>query len=187
MRVAGEGVVALETSGGEVTSSAVVISAGIASRALLKPLGIRLPLYPLKGYSLTYDAVEALGAPKASVTDFHHKVVCARLGTRLRIAGLADMDGCNRAIRPARIKLLKAQAQALVPGITRHDSAHEWTGLRPATPDGIPLTGKTKIKGLWLNTGHGALGFTLAPASAVELAEKMLSEESIGSDSIDYD
>lgn len=164
----------LVTDNGEVPSSATVVAAGIGSRSLLKPLGIPLPLYPLKGYSLTYEAAEDLQAPRISVTDFHHKIVCARIGTRLRLAGMADMDGYDHRIRTSRMNLLKAQARALVPDIARCRPPGEWVGLRPATPDSLPLVGRTRVEGLWTNTGQGALGFTLAPASAVALADKML-------------
>lgn len=162
------------TDAGELNGSTVVMAAGIDSRPLLKPLGIQLPLYPLKGYSLTYTAAEALQAPRVSVTDFHHKVVCARIGKRLRLAGIADMDGYNRHVRASRMRLLKMQAQGLVPDLAKCEAPMEWVGLRPATPDSLPLIGQTPVEGLWLNTGQGALGFTLAPASAVQLANKIL-------------
>lgn len=173
LRVASGRRILIGTDTGEVSSSATVVAAGIGSRSLLTPLGIRLPIYPLKGYSLTYDRTEALQAPHISVTDFHHKVVCARIGPRLRLAGIADMDGYDSRIRSSRMAVLKARAETLVPDIARHDAVMEWSGLRPATPDSLPLIGPTPIDGLWLNTGQGALGFTLAPGSAVQLSEEM--------------
>lgn len=176
LRAASHRRIIITTDSGEVSSSATVVAAGIGSRTLLGPLGIRLPIYPLKGYSLTYDGAEALQAPLVSVTDFHHKVVCARIGPRLRLAGIADMDGYNSGIRNSRMAMLKAQAEALVPDIAGHEAAKEWSGLRPATPDSLPLIGRTRIEGLWLNTGQGALGFTLAPGSAVQLSEAMATQ-----------
>lgn len=174
LSVEGQNRLRITTDRGEFMSSATVVAAGINSRALLKPLGIHLPLYPLKGYSLTYAEAGAMEVPRASVTDFHNKIVSARIGTRLRVAGIADLDGYGRRARPSRMHLLKSQARALVPDLARYQSVREWVGLRPATPDSLPLIGETRIKGLWLNTGQGALGFTLGPASAVELSEKMV-------------
>ncbi|HET7307679.1 MAG TPA: FAD-dependent oxidoreductase [Gammaproteobacteria bacterium] len=166
--------VALTTDDGDIDSSAAVVAAGIASRNLLKPLGISLPLYPLKGYSLTYDDIDRSAVPKASVTDYFRKTVCARIGNRLRLAGIADMDGQNLTMRPSRMALLKEQAAALLPVVAARQPTVEWVGLRPATPDGIPVIGSTRVDGLWVNAGQGALGFTLAPASAVEVAKKIV-------------
>lgn len=155
------------------------VAAGLASRTLLAPLGIRLPLYPLKGYSLTLalDAGERLF--DASITDAERKIVYARLGegasARLRIAGIADLDGWQARPRAARVDLLKRQASDFLPDqAQRIAAADAWTGLRPATPDGRPRLGPTAIDGLWLNTGHGALGWTLAPGSAARLAARLI-------------
>lgn len=173
IRADGGRITALQTDEGELPSTAVVVAAGMGSRSLLKPLGIALPVYPLKGYSFTYDAESLAGAPNASVTDFHHKVVVARIGSRLRIAGIADLDGCNRRARDARLRLLKSRAHALTPALAERTPTETWVGLRAATPDSIPRVGETRIEGLWLNTGHGALGFTLAPASATTVADQV--------------
>ncbi len=167
-RVAG-----LRTGEGELASNAVVVAAGMGSHPLLKPLDIALPVYPLKGYSLTYEVEASLDVPGASVTDFHHKVVAARIGSRLRLAGIADLDGYDHHTREARLRLLKRRAYDLIPTLAERTPTETWVGLRAATPDSIPRMGKTRIEGLWLNTGHGALGFTLAPASAMEVADQI--------------
>lgn len=149
----------------------LIVAAGLASRALLAPLGIRLPLYPLKGYSLTMDLDADERVFDASVTDAERKIVYARLGSgedaRLRIAGIADLDGWQARARASRVALLKRQASDFLPDqAERIAAADAWTGLRPATPDGRPRLGPSGIDGLWINAGQGALGWTLAPGSA---------------------
>ncbi|WP_136067251.1 FAD-dependent oxidoreductase [Modicisalibacter radicis] len=152
----------------------LIVAAGLASRRLLATSGIRLPLYPLKGYSLTLPLGVEDPAPEASVTDVAYKVVYARLGQgerrRLRIAGIADLDGWQARPRDSRVALLKRRAREFLPALAeRIDAAEAWTGLRPATPDGRPRLGPTGIEGLWVNAGQGALGWTLAPGSALAL------------------
>lgn len=145
----------------------LLVAAGLDSRALLAPLDIQLPLYPLKGYSLTMNLTEDDSVFDASVTDASRKVVFARLGHRLRIAGMADLDGWQARPRASRINLLKRQAAEFLPALAeRVQAANAWTGLRPATPDGRPRLGPTGIDGLWINAGHGALGWTLSMGSA---------------------
>lgn len=166
-------VTGLLTDDGELAADAVVVAAGVGSGALVEPLGIDLPIYPLKGYSLTYEPPAAASVPTRSVTDFHRKVVVAPIGARLRFAGLADLDGYNRRARKTRLRLLRRWAHELVPALADLSPGATWVGLRAATPDSIPLMGRTRVNGLWLNTGQGALGFTLAPASAMAVAEEM--------------
>ncbi|MEA3252011.1 MAG: D-amino acid dehydrogenase [Pseudomonadota bacterium] len=152
----------------------LIVAAGLASRRLLAEVGIQIPLYPLKGYSLTLPLDAGDAAPEASVTDGAHKMVYARLGQgeqrRLRIAGIADLDGWQAQPRASRIELLKRRAQDFLPALAgRIAAAEPWTGLRPATPDGRPRLGPTGVDGLWINAGQGALGWTLAPGSALAL------------------
>jgi len=132
---------------------------------LLGTLGIRVPLYPLKGYSLTAPIRARTIAPHISITDYEHKIVYARLGDRLRIAGMADIDGRRADLNPRRVAALRAAAAAMFPGAADFDRAIAWCGLRPATPKGLPIIDRTPFDNLWLNIGHGALGFTLALAS----------------------
>ncbi|MDR5774045.1 MULTISPECIES: D-amino acid dehydrogenase [unclassified Caballeronia] len=151
----------------------VVVASGCDSAALLRTIGVRVPVYPLKGYSLTLDAVAGKAAPATSVTDFDRKVVYARLGDRLRVAGMADIVGHSSAIDATRLATLRREAQAVFPQAGDYDAAAAWAGLRPATPRGTPIIGGSKYRNLWLNVGHGALGFTLAMGSAHVLAQRM--------------
>lgn len=158
----------------QAVDETLIVAAGLASRRLLADTGIRLPLYPLKGYSLTLPLGADDAALEASVTDVAHKMVYARLGQgercRLRIAGIADLDGWQAQPRASRVDLLKRRARAFLPALAeRIADAEPWTGLRPTTPDGRPRLGPTGIDGLWVNAGQGALGWTLAPGSALAL------------------
>nr|WP_297458304.1 FAD-dependent oxidoreductase [uncultured Halomonas sp.] len=160
----------------------LIVAAGLASRALLAPLGVRLPLYPLKGYSLTVN-LDANERPfETSVTDAERKIVYAGMkgatqdgsNNRLRIAGIADLDGWQANPRASRVALLKRQASEFLPELApRIQAAEAWTGLRPATPNGRPRLGPTGIVGLWVNAGQGALGWTLAPGSALAIARAL--------------
>lgn len=159
--------VSVQTDNAERLSAAhIVVALGCDSTALLKPLGIAVPVSPLKGYSLTLPIQSAADAPVVSITDYERKVVYARLGERLRVAGMADMVGLDRHIDTARIETLKQEARNLFPDAGNYDLATLWTGLRPATPKGKPIIDGTRYGNLWLNIGQGALGFTLAPGSA---------------------
>jgi D-amino-acid dehydrogenase len=159
------------SGGAPLASDHVVVASGAAATGLLKAVGIRVPVYPLKGYSLTFDLQPGADAPRISVTDFTRKVVYARLGKRLRVAGIADLDGYSLEPDPKRVAVLRAEAVAIYPDIVRYSPCSEWIGLRPATPRGTPIIGPTRYRNLWLNVGHGALGFTLAAGSAALLAQ----------------
>jgi D-amino-acid dehydrogenase len=159
------------SEGAPLMADHVVVASGAAASHLLKPVDIRVPVYPLKGYSLTFDLQADMAAPRISITDFSRKVVYARLGERLRVAGIADIDGYSRAPDPGRLAMLRAEAAALYPEVVRTCPASEWSGLRPATPRGTPIIGPTRYRNLWLNVGHGALGFTLATGSAALLTQ----------------
>jgi D-amino-acid dehydrogenase len=163
------------SGGAPLASDHVVVASGAAAARLLKPVCIRVPVYPLKGYSLTFDLQPQTAAPHVSITDFSRKVVYARLGKRLRIAGIADLDGYSLEPDPTRLATLKAEAAAMYPDIVRSCPGSEWIGLRPATPRGTPIVGPTRYRNLWLNVGHGALGFTLAMGSAALLAQWLAS------------
>ncbi|MBW4653837.1 MAG: D-amino acid dehydrogenase [Kaiparowitsia implicata GSE-PSE-MK54-09C] len=154
----------------EMAVDHLVIAAGIGSVALLRPLGLRLPLYPLKGYSLTLPLSDGVAVPETNVTDYDNKVVYARLGDRLRVAAMVDIGGWDANPDAGRIAALKALAQASFPDVGDYASAMTWAGMRPATPAGTPLLGASGIDNLWLNVGHGSLGFTLACGSAEVLA-----------------
>ncbi|MFM0239825.1 D-amino acid dehydrogenase [Paraburkholderia phytofirmans] len=159
-------VVAAQTSEGDIIADDYIVALGNGSPNLLHPLGINLTMYPLKGYSLTVPVNLGNVAPKVSVTDLHHKIVYARLGDQLRIAGMVDMTPAGSKEDSARIRLLQSQAQATMPNAGDFSATQIWTGSRPTTPDSKPLLGATRFPNLWLNTGQGSLGFTLAAASA---------------------
>jgi D-amino-acid dehydrogenase len=144
----------------------LVIAAGAASGALLQPLGIELPVYPLKGYSLTLPLSSHAGIPETNVTDYDNKVVYARLGDQLRVAAMVDIGGWDANVDRGRISMLQRLASETFPAAGDYRSASQWAGLRPATPEGTPLLGATALDNLWLNVGHGSLGFTLACGSA---------------------
>ncbi|PXW28448.1 D-amino acid dehydrogenase [Paraburkholderia caballeronis] len=172
LNVSADGHVFALHDGAPLDADHLVVASGAACASLLKPLGIHVPVYPLKGYSLTFDLQPGVRAPHVSVTDFGRKVVYARLGSRLRVAGIADLEGDSLAPDPRRIATLRAETAALFPDVGS-GAAVEWTGLRPATPRGTPIVGPTRFRNLWLNVGHGALGFTLAMGAAALLAERL--------------
>ncbi|MEQ1518717.1 MAG: D-amino acid dehydrogenase [Usitatibacteraceae bacterium] len=157
---------AVRTSAGDVEADAFVMAMGAANAAQAKKLGFYLPIYPLKGYSLTLDTSAATGhvsAPHISVTDSAYKVVYALLGRELRIAGMADIAGYNTMLEKARVSLLINQAKAVFPDAGDYSAdLKPWCGLRPATPKGTPVLGASPITNLFLNAGHGALGWTLS-------------------------
>lgn len=163
--------ISVHANGRAIEADQVVLCAGTASADLLKPLGIRIPLYPLKGYSLTGRIRGRDTAPRVSVTDFDRKVVYARLGDRLRIAGMADITGSDARPDPVRIESLRAEAARAFPEAVDYDRADAWCGLRPATPTSTPIIGTAGFSNLWLNLGQGALGFTLALASGLLISE----------------
>ncbi|WP_248742274.1 MULTISPECIES: D-amino acid dehydrogenase [unclassified Pseudomonas] len=148
----------------------LVIAAGHRSPLLALP-GLRLPLYPLKGYSLTVPIGSGHRAPDVSITDYDRKIVYARIGEQLRVAAMVDIVGFDPAVDPERLELIKRQARNTFPDAGHYDAAVEWAGMRPATPTGVPLLGATAYRNLWLNLGHGALGFTLACGSGQLLSE----------------
>jgi D-amino-acid dehydrogenase len=159
--------------GEQVEADQFVIAAGTASAALMRRFGLSLPIEPIKGYSITLPVVNDAAAPRASITDVARKTVYARLGNRLRVAGFAELVGFDAGIASARVEALVAATQAAFPGACDTRETNPWTGLRPATPSGRPLVGATRFPNLWVNSGHGPLGLTLAAGSAALLARLM--------------
>jgi len=155
----------------------IVLATAAPSVPLLRTLSIRVPLYPLKGYSLTAPVAAKAAAPHVSITDFERKIVYARLGDRLRIAGMADITGRDADIDPGRVATLRAQSATTFPGAADFDTATVWCGLRPATPKSMPIIDGTRFTNLWLNLGQGALGFTLALASGRLLGDLIARRE----------
>jgi D-amino-acid dehydrogenase len=161
----------VETNQGVIEGDAYVLALGTNAPHLLAPLGVRVPVYPLKGYSLTLPITDDRGAPRISVTDFKRKVVYARLGNELRVAGMADLSGQRAVIDTDRVTQLVDEVRAAFPKASDFRELGPWCGMRPATPKGTPVIGATPHANLWLNVGHGALGFTLALATGRILAD----------------
>jgi len=157
--------------GGVIEAEQMVLALGSGSAQLLKKMGMCLPIYPLKGYSLTVPVTATSVAPRVSVTDFSRKIVYAKIGDSMRVAGMADLVGYSRDLNRHRLRTLREESEAIFPHAGDYAAATEWSGLRPATPKGTPIIGPTPFKNLWLNTGHGALGFTLATGSAQLLSD----------------
>lgn len=157
------------TDAGELSCNQAVLSLGVSSVAVAKTAGIRLPIWPVQGYSMTIPATEY--APTASVTDTTRKTVFCRIGDRLRIAGLADIGTSTGAFKQERFKSLFDTARGIFPQAGDYDGeVSAWTGFRPVTPNSQPIVGRSKVEGLFLNCGHGGLGWTLSMATAARLA-----------------
>jgi D-amino-acid dehydrogenase len=161
----------IDTVGGLVTADAYVLAAGIQSRTLADTVGIYLPLYPLKGYSLSAPIRQDDIAPEISVTDFERKVLYARIGDRLRVAAMVDMVGEDVSLDAKRVAGLTRLVRETMPRAADYSQVSAWAGLRPATPGSAPIIGATRYDNLWLNVGHGPLGFTFACGSAAVLAD----------------
>ena len=164
---------AIDTSAGPMQADAYVLAAGIRSRALADTAGIYLPLYPVKGYSLSAPIRATDRAPEISVTDFERKVLYARIGDQLRVAAMADIVGENTRIDERRVAGLVRQVRDTMPHAADYDKLSIWAGLRPATPGSAPIIGATPLSNLWVNVGQGPLGFTFACGSARVLADVM--------------
>jgi D-amino-acid dehydrogenase len=152
-------------------ADAYVVALGSYSPLLLRPAGVSLPVYPVKGYSITLALQPGDEAPQTSLTDHSRKIVFSRLGERLRVAGTAELNGYDTEINDVRCNALVERCFELFPKAGRRQDAQFWTGLRPATPSNLPLIGRSKIRNVYLNTGHGTLGWTLACGSARALAD----------------
>jgi D-amino-acid dehydrogenase len=159
------------TENGIATADAYVCALGSYAPLLLKPLGIDLPVYPVKGYSITVPITDAAYAPESTIMDETHKVAVTRLGDRIRVGGTAELAGYNLKLREARRETLEHVVSDLFPrgGDVRH--AEFWCGLRPMTPDGTPVLGGTKYSNLYLATGHGTLGWTMAAGTGRVIAD----------------
>jgi D-amino-acid dehydrogenase len=166
-------VTGVQTSAGILGADAYVLAAGMQSRALGETAGIALPIYPLKGYSLTAPIRQDDVAPEISVTDFERKVLYARIGDKLRVAAMVDMVGEDLSLNPKRLDSLTRQVRETMPRAADYTQITPWAGLRPATPNSAPIIGATPYSNLWLNVGHGPLGFTFACGTASLLADLM--------------
>lgn len=159
---------AVTAAGTRIAADRIILCTGADTVALTRQLGVRLPIQPMKGYSIT--APPGAAAPRISITDAANRVVFARLGDRMRIAGLADLGRRDTNVEPARLAALIASARAALPGAADYDAIESsWAGLRPMTPDSLPII-RTIAPGVIANTGHGALGWTYAAGSAERVA-----------------
>jgi D-amino-acid dehydrogenase len=150
------------TNRGTLAADAYVVALGSAAAQMLRPLGIDLPIYPVKGYSLTIDLDGKIPAPRSSVMDEHYKVMITRLGTRLRAAGIAEIAGYDVSIRPSGPATVLQSLRELFPEVAKDGAVGAWAGLRPMTPDGPPYLGRTGISNLFVNVGQGSNGWTQA-------------------------
>ncbi len=164
-------IVGVETSAGSLSGDAYLVALGSHSPRLLAPLGIRLPVYPVKGYSITVPIAEPDRAPVSTLLDESYKVAITRLGDRIRVGGMAEISGFSNDLPQARRTTLEHSLGTLFPGAGDLSQASFWSGLRPMTPDSTPVIGATKLGNLFLNTGHGTLGWTMACGSAHVIAD----------------
>lgn len=161
------------TSEGLFTADAFVLALGSYSPRLVKSLGIRLPVYPVKGYSITVPVTDETLAPVSTVMDETHKIAITRLGDRIRVGGMAELAGFDLSLSEKRKRTLVHSVEDLFGGAGDQSQASFWCGLRPMTPDGTPIVGRSPIANLFLNTGHGTLGWTMAAGSARVLSDIM--------------
>ncbi|MES2073107.1 MAG: D-amino acid dehydrogenase [Pseudomonadota bacterium] len=167
----GDQLIGVQTSAGEMKADRYVLALGSYSPLLLRELGIRIPVYPIKGYSITVPITDAQCAPESTVMDETYKVAITRLGDRIRVGGTAEITGYNLDLRKSRRDTLEHSVTDLFPGGGDVSRAEFWTGLRPMTPDGTPVIGPTPYRNLFLNTGHGTLGWTMAAGSGRMIAD----------------
>ncbi|WP_313349859.1 D-amino acid dehydrogenase [Paracoccus sp. (in: a-proteobacteria)] len=164
-------IAAVRTDKGRLTADRYVLAMGSYSPRMVRHLGLKLPIYPLKGYSLTIDIQDESRAPVSTVMDETYKVAITRLGDRIRVGGLAEIAGYDLSLNRRRHETLAKSVGELFGGAGDAEKALFWTGLRPMTPDGTPIVGATPIPNLYLNTGHGTLGWTMSAGSGRLIAD----------------
>jgi D-amino-acid dehydrogenase len=169
----GNRIVSALTSQGEITADQFVVAAGNETNAVLQQLNHELLIEPIKGYSVSFPIVNRDRAPNGSITDQSRKVVFARIGNTLRVAGFAEIRGNNLTIDQSRIASLIADTERVFPGAVDLNNVSSWAGLRPCSPSGIPYIQQIGYENAWVNAGHGSLGLTLSVGSAMLLAKKM--------------
>jgi D-amino-acid dehydrogenase len=169
----GDRITGVVTSAGTLQADAYVAALGSWSPRMLKPIGVSVPVYPVKGYSITVPIIDAAGAPESTVMDESYKVAITRLGDRIRVGGTAEISGYSSSLDAARRATLDHSLTDMFPRGGDLSKATFWCGLRPMTPDGPPVIGATRYSNLHLNTGHGTLGWTMACGSGRVLADMM--------------
>ncbi|MDB5654857.1 MAG: D-amino acid dehydrogenase small subunit [Tardiphaga sp.] len=171
--VAGGRVARVTTDKGGFTADHFVVALGSFSPFALRPLGIKVPVYPVKGYSITVPIVDETAAPQSTVMDESYKVAITRMGDRIRVGGTAEISGYEIKLHPDRQVTLDRSLRDLFPAAGDLSRAEFWSGLRPMTPDGPPIIGQSGYPNLFLNTGHGTLGWTMACGAARVLADQI--------------
>jgi len=174
LAMGGTGVESIVTSAGPVTADAYVVALGSFSPLLLRPLGIDIPVYSVKGYSLTLPVTSEARAPQSTVMDESYKVAITRLGSRIRVGGTAEVGGYGIRLSLSRRMTLERSLRDLFPDSGDFKQELFWSGLRPMTPDGPPIIGKTRYGNLYLNTGHGTLGWTMACGAGRVMTDLLL-------------
>ena len=170
----GDRITGVETDQGVETADAYVCALGPYAPVLLRQVGIWLPIYPIKGYSITLPVTDDAAAPQSTIMDETHKVAITRLGDRIRVAGQAEIIGYNSKLGKTATDTVRYVVSDLFPKGGDVAQAVGWTGLRPMTPDGTPVIGPTRYPNLFLNTGHGTLGWTMACGSGRAVADAVL-------------
>ena len=171
IHVSGDKATHVELAGGSLEADAFVVAQGAYSPRWLRKIGIRIPVYPVKGYSITIPVTDAAAAPVSTVMDESYKVAITRLGDRIRAGGTAELSGYDLTLHESRRATLEHSVAGLFPKGGDLQRATFWSGLRPMTPDGPPIVGRTRYGNLFLNTGHGTLGWTMACGSGKILAD----------------
>jgi len=180
----GTRIAAVHTSAGRITADAFVLALGSHSPFLVRAFGMRLPVYPVKGYSITVPIIDEARAPVSTVMDETFKIAITRLGDRIRVGGMAEIAGFDTSLHPRRKATLQHSVEDLFGGAGDQSKATFWSGLRPMTPDGTPIVGRSPVANLFLNTGHGTLGWTMAAGSGRVLAD-MISDRATDIDTSD--
>jgi D-amino-acid dehydrogenase len=173
----GDDITGVRTSAGRLTADRIVACLGSYTPSLLAPLGLRLPVYPVKGYSITVPITQPAYAPESTIMDETHKVAVTRLGDRIRVGGTAELAGFDLRLKAGRRKTLEHVVTDLFPRCGDVQRASFWCGLRPMTPDGPPVIGATRYKQLLLATGHGTLGWTMAAGTGRVVADLVANRE----------
>ncbi|MHB1677739.1 MAG: D-amino acid dehydrogenase [Sulfuriferula sp.] len=171
LRIENDKIIDVEAGKEHIVGDHYVVALGSYSRTLLQPAGLNIPVYPVKGYSLTLPVTDAAASPLSTIMDETYKVAITRFEHRIRVGGMAELSGFNLDLNPRRRQTLAMVMNDLFPHSGHIPSASFWAGLRPMTPDGTPIIGATHHSNLWLNTGHGTLGWTMACGSAQILAD----------------
>lgn len=174
--IEGDEIKGVVVNGEVLTADKYVLAFGSYSRDFLKPLNLDLPVYPVKGYSLTIPIVDANFAPQSTVLDETYKIAITRFDQRIRVGGMAELNGFNHNLKDNRRATLEMVTQELFPGGDLAEASF-WTGLRPMTPDSTPIIGVTRFKNLFLNTGHGTLGWTMACGSGKLISDMVLNHK----------